>query len=288
MNQYVKTSGTEARDYMHNVKLASLLGVTAGFVNAAGFLGFAVLTTNVTGHAALFAERIALQDWATASVVALWMVLFLAGAFISSLIVSRIGRNQQFSYVIPISIETAILLGVALLGYKYDHSLAGKELFAGSLLFAMGLQNSLVSMVSGSVVRTTHLTGTFTDLGIELAQVLQRRRNDRPALKSRIKLRLAIIFFFMCGALTGAYLFHYLGFHAFFLPAVILFYTLVYDCASHKDQTFLQPAAKFLKSPIKLNKRNTLTGQFYIQGNHAFIRIYDFGAVNYLKLPRFF
>lgn len=224
----LRHQGTK-RTNKHNVKLASLLGITAGFVNAAGFLGFAVLTTNVTGHAALFAERIAFQDWATARVVALWMFLFLAGAFISGFIVSRIGRNQQYSYVIPVGIEIGILLTVTLLGDRYDGSLSGKELFAGSLLFAMGLQNALVSMVSGSVVRTTHLTGTFTDLGIELAQVLQRSREDRPLLKARIRLRLAIIFFFLCGALAGAYLFRSFRFHAFLFPAAILVYTLGYD-----------------------------------------------------------
>jgi len=224
----LRHQGTK-RTYAHNVKLASLLGITAGFVNAAGFLGFAVLTTNVTGHAALFAERIAFQDWATARVVALWMFLFLAGAFVSSLIVSRIGRNQQYSYVIPILIETAILLTVALLGHRYDGSLVDKELFAGSLLFAMGLQNALVSLVSGSVVRTTHLTGTFTDLGIELAQALQKKTEERPLLMSRIKLRIAIIFFFMCGAVAGAYLFHAKRFYAFLVPVAILIYTLVYD-----------------------------------------------------------
>jgi uncharacterized membrane protein YoaK (UPF0700 family) len=93
------------RTYGHNVKLASLLGLTAGFVNAAGYLGFAVLTTNVTGHAALFAERIALQDWKTARVIALWMMLFLTGAFISSLIVSLTGRNRRYSYVVPIELK---------------------------------------------------------------------------------------------------------------------------------------------------------------------------------------
>jgi uncharacterized membrane protein YoaK (UPF0700 family) len=217
------------RTYAHNVKLASLLGLTAGFVNAAGFLAFSVLTTNVTGHAALFAERLAMQDWKTARVVALWMFLFLAGAFISSLIVSWVGKNQRYSYVIPILIETFILFCVAVAGYKYDHSLVDKELFAGALLFAMGLQNSLVSMVSGSVVRTTHLTGTFTDLGIELAQVIQKNRDDRAVLKTRIKLRLVIILFFMAGALGGAYLFRFSGFHAFFIPVGILFGTLVYD-----------------------------------------------------------
>jgi uncharacterized membrane protein YoaK (UPF0700 family) len=217
------------RTYSHNVRLASLLGITAGFVNAAGFLAFGVLTTNVTGHAALFAERLAMDDWKTARVVALWMFLFLAGAFISSFIVSRVGRNQRYSYVVPILIETGILIAVALLGYRYNGSLVAKEIYAGSLLFAMGLQNALVSMVSGSVVRTTHLTGTFTDLGIELAQIMQRRRDDRHALKTRIKLRLAIIFFFMCGALAGAYLYHGFGFRVFLVPVAILLFTLLAD-----------------------------------------------------------
>jgi uncharacterized membrane protein YoaK (UPF0700 family) len=217
------------RTYRHNVKLAALLCVTAGFVNAAGFLGFSVLTTNVTGHAALFAERIAMQDWQTARVVALWMFLFLAGAFISSLIVSLIGRNQQFSYVIPILMELLVLGAIGLAGHQYDGSLAVRELFAGSLLFVMGLQNALVSMISGSVVRTTHLTGTFTDLGIELAQVIQKGDRLNTVLRSRIKLRFAIILFFLLGALLGAYLFSRFHFHAFLLPVVILLYTLFYD-----------------------------------------------------------
>jgi uncharacterized membrane protein YoaK (UPF0700 family) len=216
------------RTNKHNVKLASLLGLTAGFVNAAGFLAFSVLTTNVTGHAALFAERIAQQDWKTARVVALWMCLFLAGAFVSSLIVSRIGKNQRFSYVIPILIEITILTSVAGFGYKYNGTLVAKEVFAGSLLFAMGLQNSLVSMISGSVVRTTHLTGTFTDLGIELGQIFQKNQ-DRRGLVSKIKLRSTIIFFFMTGALAGAYMFRYVSFYSFFIPVVLLLMALLGD-----------------------------------------------------------
>ncbi len=217
------------RTYVHNVKLASLLCMVAGFVNSAGFLGFSVLTTNVTGHAALFAERLAMEDWKTARVVALWMFLFLAGAFVSSLIVSFMGRNQRFSYVIPIMIEVLVLLAVALFGYRYDHSLIAKEIFAGGLLFAMGIQNSLVSIVSGSAVRTTHLTGTFTDLGIEIAQLFQKDTINATALKTKIKLRLVIVFFFMSGALAGAYLFHYFSFRVFFIPASILLFTLIYD-----------------------------------------------------------
>jgi uncharacterized membrane protein YoaK (UPF0700 family) len=126
-------------------------------------------------------------------------------------------------------IEASILLVVAVFGYTYNNSLIDKELFAGGLLFAMGLQNSLVSIVSGSVVRTTHLTGTFTDLGIELAQVIQNGNENKRALITKIKLRLAIIVFFMCGALSGAYLFHYVGFAAFYIPVFILLYTMFSD-----------------------------------------------------------
>lgn len=217
------------RTYRHNVQLASLLGLTAGFVNAAGFLGFSILTTNVTGHAALFAERMAMRDWANTWVVAGWMLLFLGGAFISSLIVSRIGIDQRYSYVIPIVLEWLILVAVALEGRRYDGTIISREVFAGSLLFAMGMQNALVTMVSGSVVRTTHLTGTFTDLGIELAQVLDRKRKDRPILQRKIRLRMAIIFFFLAGALGGAWLFQLLHFHSFFIPAGLLIIALVYD-----------------------------------------------------------
>ena len=217
------------RTTQHNLKLATLLGLTAGFVNAEGFLGFSILTTNVTGHAALFAERVAFQDWKTAAVIALWMLLFLAGAFFTSMVLTFTGENRRFSYVIPVVMEIIILLVSAINGHKYNGTLVAKEFFAGSLLFAMGLQNALVSMVSGSVVRTTHLTGTFTDLGIDLAKLINGDQASRPNLRSKIKLRVYIIFFFMTGAVMGAYLFHRIGFSSFFAPIIILSYALVYD-----------------------------------------------------------
>lgn len=175
------------RTAQHNLRLTVLLGLTAGFVNAEGFLGFSVLTTNVTGHAALFAERIALQDWKTAEVIALWMFLFLAGAFFSSLMISLIGRNQRFSYLLPMIVEIVILLIAALNGHNYNGTLISKEFFAGSLLFAMGLQNALVTVVSGSAVRTTHLTGTFTDLGIELAQLFRTEAKEKLVVRQKNK-----------------------------------------------------------------------------------------------------
>jgi uncharacterized membrane protein YoaK (UPF0700 family) len=216
------------RTVAHNLRLAILLCLTAGFVNAAGFLGFSALTTNVTGHAALLAENIALSHWKEACVIAIWMLLFLAGAFCSSLIINRVDLNQRFSYVIPILLEIIILFFCAFRGLK-DCFLYSNEVFAGSLLFAMGLQNALVSVISGSVVRTTHLTGTFTDLGIDLAQLKIRSITNQQELCARIRLRLTIIFCFIFGALMGAYLFKIVHFIAFIAPIIILVFALFYD-----------------------------------------------------------
>ena len=93
----------------------------------------------------------------------------------------------------------------------------------------MGLQNAMVSVISGSVVRTTHLTGTFTDLGIELAQLGKNNAAGRKDLVSKIKLRLSSIISFLIGALSGAYLFGLIGFSAFIFPCFIVCLTLFFD-----------------------------------------------------------
>lgn len=218
----------DRRTVAHNLRLAVLLCLTAGFVNAAGFLGFSALTTNVTGHAALLAEHIALKDWTDAGIIAIWMLLFLAGAFCSSLIINRIGHHQRYSYVIPILLEIIVLLTCSIKGFDVCLSWPDRA-FAGSLLFAMGLQNALVSVISGSVVRTTHLTGTFTDLGIDLAGLRFIPVAQQRQALSRIKLRLAIVLGFMLGALMGAYLFGLLNFIAFLVPIGFLVFALFYD-----------------------------------------------------------
>jgi len=235
------------RTHIHNVRLAALLSLTAGFVNAEGFLGFSILTTNVTGHAALFAEKVSLKDWRTTWVITLWMLLFLGGAFISSLIVGVIGKNQRYSYLIPILLEFGILVSIATIGNSYQDSLIHRQAFAGSLLFAMGLQNALVTMISRSVVRTTHLTGTFTDLGIELAQLITIQEENKSALKSRIMLKMVIILFFITGALSGAYTFRGIQFYSFYVPAFVLVFALLYDALRVNVKRYYRKIEKSIK-----------------------------------------
>ncbi|WP_431210287.1 YoaK family protein [Puia sp. P3] len=195
------------RSFRHNVRLATLLSLNAGFINAAGFIAFSVLTTNVTGHAALLAVNAAQGRWREVRMVALWLSLFLAGAFFSAWLIGWIGRRKSVAYTIPIVLIIGVLVRIIFWGPAYDHSLQETELFAGSLLFAMGMQNALVSVISGSVVRTTHLTGMMTDLGIDLSAVVHSFKNVGPVLARRVKLRLVIILSFLSGGLVGGYLF---------------------------------------------------------------------------------
>jgi uncharacterized membrane protein YoaK (UPF0700 family) len=250
------------RTHIHNVRLATLLSLTAGFVNAEGFLGFSVLTTNVTGHAALFAEKVSLEDWSTGWVIAFWMLLFLTGAFVSSLIIDMVGRDQRYSYLIPLLLEFSILIIIPLLlefgilitvaatGNHYKNNSIARQVFAGGLLFAMGLQNALVSVISRSVVRTTHLTGTFTDLGIELARLIIGREENSLTLKSGIRLKIIIILFFTGGALLGASTFRLIHFYSFFIPAFTLVYALLYDVFRVNVKRYYRK----IESSIKKNK----------------------------------
>src|SRR4051812_15234470 len=117
----------QRRSFQHNLRLAVLLCLNAGFINAAGFVAFSVLTTNVTGHAALLALNISSQHPRSARMVALWLLLFLLGAFCSSLYINKVGREKSYAYSVPIVLIILILFFIALFGYTYDHSLQRTE-----------------------------------------------------------------------------------------------------------------------------------------------------------------
>lgn len=216
------------RNFDHNLRLAILLCLNAGFINAAGFIAFSVLTTNVTGHAALLAVNLSEGHWRTARMAALWLFLFFLGAFTSASLIGRTGKDRAASYSTPIMIIVGVLTAIMLGGGQFDGSVALTELFAGTLLFAMGAQNAMVSMISGSVVRTTHLTGMVTDLGVDVSAWLSGNSRDKN-LRRRLLLRAMIVLFFLLGGLSGGLLFLRLGFLSFCFPVGILLITLFYD-----------------------------------------------------------
>jgi len=219
----------KSRTWIHNLKLASLLSFVAGIVNVTGFFAVQKLTTNVTGHFAFFADEVIKKNYSAAFVYLLYIASFFGGSFISSLLIEIMLRKKpRFIILIPVSIELIILTTIALL--TKTQVIQHPNMIACSLLFAMGLQNSLVTSISNSVVRTTHLTGLFTDLGIELSQIFfYTEHEQQERLKASIKLRFAIIGFFFLGCTIGGYTYFIKGILSLLVAVVFLLIGLFYD-----------------------------------------------------------
>ena len=234
------------RTFAHDLRLAILLSFVAGLVNITGVLALKTLTTNVTGHFAFFAEEIMRHDYATAFTFLLFTIFFLLGSFLSSFLQELISiKNPNQSHILPITLEIIILIGVGFFGTSGGiYTLYGK-LTAFLLLLSMGIQNSLVTNISRSTVRTTHLTGLFTDLGIELSQLLfYKKPEEVKKLKTSIFLRLSIIFFFFLGCFLGGIIYQILEMKTLFVAAAVLLIAQLYD---------------FLRLKFHVIKRETLS-----------------------------
>jgi uncharacterized membrane protein YoaK (UPF0700 family) len=187
------------------------LALLAGSINAVGLLGFQHQSvSHLTGTTTLLG--LAMLDL-SGDVVHLFLILmsFILGAVISGVLLEsnalKLGRN----YGVALVIESGLLFGAMfVLGSEsvYGHYLASA---------ACGLQNALVTTFSGAVIRTTHVTGLFTDLGLMLGKRLRGQAFDRR----RAILYLVIIVGFIIGAVIGAFFYRHYNYQALALPALM-------------------------------------------------------------------
>ncbi|WP_254092360.1 YoaK family protein [Dawidia soli] len=203
-----------------------MLSFVAGVVNISGVLSIHTLTTNVTGHFAFFSEYFVQGHYQVALDFVSYIAAFLLGAFCCGFLVEVLLRKKPaISHTIPMLLETAILIIAA-----FANASIPTEWLARVLLFSMGLQNALVTKISQATVRTTHLTGLFTDLGIELSQLFFYRNTPSTKKLSRsIYLRLAIIAFFFLGGVIGGFLYTEIRLYTLLLAAGALLTALAYD-----------------------------------------------------------
>ena len=213
------------RTFLHNLRLASNLSFIAGIVNIAGVLSVATLTTNVTGHFAYFAEEISLKNYSKALIYLFFIFSFLAGAFVCNTLIEVASRiKPRIAHTLPMLLEVLILV---IIGFGF---IGENNTIAFLLLFAMGIQNALVTQISQSVVRTTHLTGLFTDLGIELSQLFFfKKPTEITRLKKSIFLRLSIILFFFLGCVLGGIFYEQFKLKILLFAALSLTITLLFD-----------------------------------------------------------
>lgn len=186
------------------------LAALAGAVNAIGLLGFKhQAVSHLTGTSTWLSLALVNLDIAESAHLFLILMSFVFGAALSGAIIDnavlRLGRR----YSVALVIEAAFLLlamGALSRGSNTGHYLASA---------ACGLQNGMVSTFSGAVVRTTHVSGLFTDLGTMLGARLRGHKIDTR----KTLLFVLLISGFVLGGCVGAVGFQHLQFTALALPA---------------------------------------------------------------------
>src|SRR5690606_503626 len=191
---------------------AAALASVAGIVNVVGFLGFQQqAVTHLTGNTSLLAAALVGGDAGMALGLGAMLLAFVAGSMLSGLIVQdstlRLGRR----YGVVLTIESLMLLAAVPL-FRQQH-LAGPILAAT----ACGLQNAMATTYSGALVRTSHGSGMFTDLGIMLGHSLR----GLPLARRRLALCSLVISFFFLGGVVGAVLYGGIGYAALYVPAAL-------------------------------------------------------------------
>lgn len=211
-----------------SIALASFLSCVAGMVNVVGFLAIQKLTTNVTGHFAFFMEEFDQLRFWEGLIYIYYILFFLLGAFVSNTIIEIVYRKaKRYAFSVPIILEISLLICVGLFFTPYIQS--HPDIIAFTLLFAMGLQNALVTKISSAVVRTTHLTGLFTDLGIELSQLFfYNTQEQKKQLTDSLKLRFTIIFFFFIGGVIAGLFYNTFALKTLIIAAAILLIGLLW------------------------------------------------------------
>ncbi len=189
---------------------AWLLAFMAGIVNVVGLLGFDHrAVTHLTGTTSLMAAALAELDGAAALHLAGIIGSFMAGTVLSGFLIQDSTLQLGRRYGVALLLEALLLCGAVPL---LQH---GSMLGVYSASCACGLQNAMVSTYSGAVVRTTHLSGMFTDLGIFLGHAMR----GLPVDWLRMRLCFLIITGFLCGGVAGTLAFHQLRYSALFIPA---------------------------------------------------------------------
>jgi uncharacterized membrane protein YoaK (UPF0700 family) len=219
--RYLSGLTARPRSGRADLHMGVVLTVVAGALNAGGFLAIGQYTSHMTGMVSTLADQVGLGRFDLAGIAAVSWCAFVAGAATTALLVNYLRRAGVANvYALPLMLEALLILLFGAFGGDLGrHALADVSLAVVTLCFTMGLQNALMTKISRAEIRTTHLTGLTTDLGIELGKLLYwngaRPGDGRVAVKANLnKLRIhaTLILAFLAGGIAGALGFRYAGF----------------------------------------------------------------------------
>lgn len=220
---YLKVLAGSKRRRFANRHLGGMLAFVAGAVNAGGFLAVHRYTSHITGVVSAMADDLVAGSVSLVLAGAACLAAFIGGAMCTSLLINWARhRRLQGHYAIALLAEAVLLLVFGLAGANLNG--VGAHLVPLTVLllcFVMGLQNAIVTKMSGAEIRTTHMTGIATDIGIELGRLWYWERSateaEMPRVRAnrdRLKLHAIVIVLFFAGGVAGALAFGAMGFVA--------------------------------------------------------------------------
>lgn len=224
---YLRRLTGKERERSFNLRLAFLLAFIAGVTNAGGLFAVGQYTSHMSGIVSSIADNLAVHQVRLALAGLGSLASFMLGAACTALLVNwGRRRNLQSQYAFPLMLEAMLLLSFGVLGNR----LVRHEWFFVSgtvvlLCFIMGLQNAIITKLSQAEIRTTHVTGMVTDVGIELGKMLYwNRHKDAPVSADKAKLLVlsALVSLFFFGGVVGALSFQRVGFISTVPLALIL------------------------------------------------------------------
>ncbi|PUE13024.1 YoaK family protein [Limnohabitans sp. T6-20] len=201
-----------------NLRLGLVLSFVAGATNAGGFLAVGRYTSHMTGIVSSVADDVVLGHLDLALAGLACLVAFLLGAMCTAIMVNwGLRQHLRSSYSLPLMLESFALLVFGLFGAAIA---AWSQVFLPVtvvlLCFIMGLQNAVITKISKAEIRTTHITGLVTDIGIELGKWVYLNRLQEPspvrANRERLRIQTGLVLGFLLGGLLGAMGFKYWGY----------------------------------------------------------------------------
>lgn len=207
--------------------LAASLAAIAGALNASAFYAVGFFSANMTGNVSTLSDHLAVGQWLSALFYGGIVVAFVLGAAVSTLIVNE-GRRRNVHAIYAYSILTeAALLTILGCADLWLLSIWRVPVLILGLAFLMGVQNAVVTRISDARVRTTHVSGMATDLGIELGTAFDILLGREPAIDARhnytkLRLHLYTITSFLAGGILGVIIYRAVGGYLLILAAGLL------------------------------------------------------------------
>lgn len=209
-------------------QLGLVLTFVAGAINAGGFMIVGQYTSHMSGMVSSMADHVALGMGQVALAGILALLCFMAGAAHSAWLINLGGRlGWRSRYALPLLVEAALLLAFGTMGALLPTNLVAIPVIP-LLCFLMGVQNACITTISGARMRTTHVTGIVTDLGIEIGKLTYWNADPRSgaprvlADRDRMRLLAGLLACFTVGGVVGALAFTRIGLVACLPLAVVL------------------------------------------------------------------